>query len=89
MFDYIINNMKMLHILLVLVVLAIIAFGATQFMKMKKKEKFIMQLYRPTPVVSVPENTWDPADILTAALPSRDGPKLVVELGDYRRFQRV
>jgi hypothetical protein len=83
--------MKMHHILLTLAVLAIVVFGAMQFMKMKKmkKEKFIMQLYRPTPVLSVPENTWDPADTLTAALPSKDGPKLVVELGDYRRFQRV
>lgn len=81
--------MKLQHILLALVVLAIIAFGAMQFMKMKKKEKFIMHLYRPTPVVSVPENEWDPADMLTAALPSKDGPKLVVQRGDYRRFQRV
>ena len=81
--------MKMLHILLVLVVFAIIAFGATQFMKTKKKEKFIMQLYRPTPVVSVPDGTWDIADTLTAALPSKDGPKLVVQKGSYRRFQRV
>ena len=79
----------MLHILLVLVVFAIIAFGATQFMKTKKKEKFIMQLYRPTPVVSVPDGTWDIADTLTAALPSKDGPKLVVQKGSYRRFQRV
>ena len=81
--------MKMLHILLVLVVFAIIAFGATQFMKTKKKEKFIMQLYRPTPVVSVPDGTWDIADTLTAALPSKDGPKLVVQKGNYRKFQRV
>ena len=81
--------MKIQHILVVLAVLALAVFGAMQFMKMKKKEKFIMQLYRPTPVISVPENTWDPADTLTAALPSKDGPKLVVELGDYRRFQRV
>jgi len=79
------------HILLTLAVLAIVVFGAMQFMKMKKmkKEKFIMQLYRPTPVLSVPENTWDPADTLTAALPSKDGPRLVIEKGDYRRFQRV
>ena len=81
--------MKIQHILVVLAVLALAVFGAIQFMKMKKKEKFIMQLYRPTPVISVPENTWDPADTLTAALPSKDGPKLVVELGDYRRVQRV
>ena len=79
----------MQHIVMVLVVLALVAFAAMQFMKMKKKEKFIMQLYRPTPVVSVPENEWDPADILTAALPSKDGPKLVVQKGNYRRFNRV
>ena len=56
--------MKMQHILLTLAVLAIVVFGAMQFMKMKKmkKEKFIMQLYRPTPVLSVPENTWDESD---------------------------
>lgn len=81
--------MKMHHILIVLAVLALVALGAMQFMKMKKKEKFIMHLYRPTPVISVPENTWDPADTLTAALPSKDGPRLVIEKGDYRRFQRV
>lgn len=81
--------MKMQHILLVLVVLALVVFGAMQFMKMKKKEKFIMQLYRPTPVVSVPENTWDIADTLTQALPSKDGPKLVVQKGNYRKFKRA
>ena len=81
--------MRTMHIVLALAVLALVAFGAMKFMKKTKKEKFIMQLYRPTPVVSVPENTWDPADILTAALPSRTGPKLVIEKGDYRRFQRV
>jgi hypothetical protein len=81
--------MKTMHIVLTLAVLALVVFGAMKFMKKTKKEKFIMQLYRPTPVVSVPENTWDPADILTAALPSRTGPKLVIEKGDYRRFQRV
>jgi hypothetical protein len=81
--------MKMQHILLALAVLAIIAFGAMEFMKMKKKENFMMQLYRPTPVVSVPDGTWDIADTLTASLPSRTGPKLVVQKGSYRRFQRV
>jgi len=81
--------MKMQHIVTVLVVLALVAFAAMQFMKMKKKEKFIMQLYRPTPVVSVPEGTWDIADTLTQSLPSKDGPKLVVQKGNYRRFQRV
>lgn len=78
----------MQHILLVVASLAFIVLVAMQFTG-KKKEKFIMQLYRPTPVLRVPDNTWDPADILTAALPSNDGPKLVMELGDYRRFQRV
>jgi hypothetical protein len=81
--------MKMQHILLVMVVLALVAFAAMQFMKMKKKEKFIMQLYRPTPVVSVPEGTWDIADTLTQSLPSKDGPKLVVQKGNYRKFNRV
>ena len=81
--------MKTQHIVMILAFLIWLVFAAMQFMKMYKKEKFIMQLYRPTPVVSVPENTWDPADILTAALPSRTGPKLVIEKGDYRRFQRV
>lgn len=81
--------MKTMHIVLTLAVLALVAFGAMKFMKKTKKEKFIMQLYRPTPVVSVPENTWDIADTLTASLPSKDGPKLVVQRGNYRRFQRV
>lgn len=81
--------MKMQHILLVLIVLALVVFGAMQFMKMKKKEKFMMHLYRPTPVVSVPEGTWDIADTLTQALPSKDGPKLVMQKGNYRRFNRV
>lgn len=81
--------MKMQHILLVLIVLALVVFGAMQFMKMKKKEKFIMQLYRPTPVVSVPDGTWDIADTWTQSLPSKDGPKLVVQKGNYRRFNRV
>ena len=81
--------MKIQPILMILVVLALVVFGAMQIMKMKKKEKFIMQLYRPTPVVSVPDGTWDIADTLTQSLPSKDGPKLVVQKGNYRRFQRV
>ena len=81
--------MKMQHILLVVAALAFIGLVAMQFVEQKKKEKFIMQLYRPVPVVSVPENTWDPADTLTAALPSKNGPQLVIEKGDYRRFQRA
>ncbi len=81
--------MKIHHILLVVAAVAFISLVALQFVAMKKKEKFVMQLYRPTPVVSVPDSTWDPADVLTAALPSKDGPKLVVQKGDYRRFRRV
>ena len=81
--------MKMQHILLVVAALAFIGLVAMQFVEQKKKEKFIMQLYRPVPVVSVPENTWDPADTLTAALPSKNGPQLVIEKGNYRRFNRV
>ena len=77
-----------MHIVLILLVLAIIAAAAFYFMK-NKKEKFIMKLYRPTPVLSPPSDTWDPADILTAVLPSKTGPKLVVEKGDYRRFNRI
>ncbi|AGE55049.1 hypothetical protein FK949_gp259 [Paramecium bursaria Chlorella virus NYs1] len=77
-----------MHIILILLLVAIVAAAAFYFMK-KRKEKFIMKLYRPTPVVSVPSNTWDPADILTAVLPSKTGPKLVVEKGDYRRFNRI
>jgi len=71
----------------ILAVVAIVAF-AYWFFKIRK-EKFMMTLYRPMPIVSVPENTWDPADILTAALPSKTGPKLVIEKGNYRRFNRI
>lgn len=57
----------------------------------KKKEKFTMQLYRPRYDYDVPQNTWDPADILTAVLPTgmNKSPELAVELGDYRRFNRI
>jgi hypothetical protein len=50
-----------------------------------------MTLYRPTYEYKIPPTTWDPADILTAVLPpGKDKPpKLAVELGDYRRFQRI
>jgi len=81
--------MKTQHIVMILAFLIWLVFATMQFMKMNKKEKFIMQLYRPTPVVSVPENTWDIADTLTQSLPSKDGPKLVVQKGNYRRFNRV
>jgi len=78
-----------MHIVLTLAVLALVAFGAMKFMKKTKKEKFVMQLYRPNSVVNVPDGTWDIADTLTAALPSKDGPRLVTQKGCYRRFQRV
>jgi ABC-type uncharacterized transport system auxiliary subunit len=81
--------MKMQHILLVIAALAFIWLLALQFAEQKKRENFMMQLYRPTPVVSVPEGTWDIADTLTQSLPSKDGPKLVVQKGNYRRFNRV
>ena len=81
--------MKTAHILLIVAVIALVIFVATHIMKKtEKKEKFTMKLYRPIPVLSVPHNTWDPADILTAELPSKDGPKLVIEKGNYRRFNR-
>jgi hypothetical protein len=50
-----------------------------------------MQLYRPRYDYDIPENTFDPADVLTAVLPTgkNKSPKLAVELGDYRRFQRI
>jgi len=79
--------MKMLHMLLALIAIALAAFVMMKFMK--KKEKFVMKLYRPTPVVNVPEGTWDMADTLTAVIPSKDGPKLVTQNGNYRRFNRV
>jgi len=81
--------MKTQHIVMIFAFLIWLAFATMQFIKMNKKEKFIMQLYRPTPVVSVPEGTWDIADTLTQSLPSKDGPKLVVQKGNYRRFNRV
>ena len=77
-----------MHIAIILLIVAIVAAAAFYFVNMRK-EKFIMKLYRPTPVLSPPATTWDPADILTAVLPSKTGPKLVVEKGDYRRFNRI
>jgi len=77
-----------MHIGIILLLIAVLIAIAFYFLKIRK-EKFIMKLYRPTPVLSVPPTTWDPADILTAVLPSKTGPKLVVEKGDYRRFNRI
>jgi len=77
-----------MRIAIILLIVAIVAAAAFYLVNMRK-EKFIMKLYRPTPVLSPPATTWDPADILTAVLPSKTGPKLVVEKGDYRRFNRI
>jgi len=79
--------MKMMYVLLALAAIALVAFVMMKFMK--KKEKFVMKLYRPTPVVNVPENEWDPASMLTAVIPSKNGLELVTQKGNYRRFNRV
>ncbi|AAC96903.1 hypothetical protein PBCV1_A536L [Paramecium bursaria Chlorella virus 1] len=73
-----------MHIVFILLIVAIVAAAALYFMK-KKRENFIMKLYRPD-ITRVPDDEWDPASILTAVTP---GPKLLVEHGDYRRFNRV
>jgi hypothetical protein len=72
-----------MHLVIILLIAVLIAI-AFYFLKMRK-EKFIMKLYRPN-ITRVPDDEWDPASILTAVTP---GPKLVVERGDYRRFNRI
>jgi len=79
---YIVYNI--MHIAVILLVIAIVAVVAFYFLN-KKKEKFIMKLYRPK-LGKVPDNEWDPASFLSAVTP---GPKLLVEQGDYRRFNRI
>jgi hypothetical protein len=77
-----------MNLVLILVVLAVLA---ALFLWFKiRKEKFVMQLYRPT-YSAIPNTEWDPADILTAVMPTGPGkpPRLAVEKGNYRRFQRV
>ena len=78
-----------MNVYVVIVVLLLIA-AAFWWFKVRK-EKFVMHLYRPTYVTKIPENEFDPASILTAVMPQgmNKPPKLAVELGDYRRFQRV
>jgi hypothetical protein len=73
----------------ILVVLAVLA-AAFWWFKVRK-EHFVMKLYRPTYTTSIPPTTWDPADVLTAVMPTgmHKAPKLAVELGNYRRFNRV
>ena len=80
-----------MNLVMILVVLAVIAAAAAFWWFKVRKEKFIMQLYRPTYTTSIPPTTFDPADILTAVMPQgmHKPPKLAVEKGSYRRFQRV
>ena len=73
-----------MHLVITLLIVALVAAVAFYFLKMRK-EKFIMKLYRPN-ITRIPDNEWDPASILTAVTP---GPKLLVEHGDYRRFNRI
>ncbi|AGE55708.1 hypothetical protein ATCVMN08101_630L [Acanthocystis turfacea Chlorella virus MN0810.1] len=76
---------------LLILVLALIVIAAAWWFFAGKKENFTMTLYRPTYEYNIPPTTWDPRDILTAVLPTGKDkpPKLAVELGDYRRFQRI
>ena len=73
-----------MQLVVILLIVALVAAAAFYFLKMRK-EKFIMKLYRPN-ITRVPDDEWDPASILTTVTP---GPKLVVERGDYRRFNRI
>ena len=73
-----------MQLVITLLIVALVAAVAFYFLKMRK-EKFIMKLYRPN-ITRVPDDEWDPASILTAVTP---GPKLLVEHGDYRRFNRI
>ena len=77
--------------LLVLAVSLIVAAAIWWFFSGRKKEKFSMKLYRPEYKYNIPATTFDPADVLTAVLPTGKNkpPKLAVELGDYRRFRRI
>ena len=79
-----------MHCLLV-AALAIAVIAASFWWFKVRKEKFTMKLYRPNYTTNIPANTWDPADILTRVMPQGQGkpPALAVELGDYRRFNRI
>jgi hypothetical protein len=75
-----------------LIAALVVAVVAASFWWIKvRKEKFTMKLYRPTYKTKIPATTWDPADTLTAVMPQGKGksPVLAVELGDYRRFNRI
>lgn len=69
---------------------ALVSAVAYWYLKIRK-EKFTMTLQRPRYSYNIPPTTWDPADVLTAVLPTgkNKSPKLSVELGDYRRFNRI
>jgi len=75
-----------------LIAALVVAVVAASFWWIKvRKEKFTMKLYRPDYRTNIPANTWDPADTLTAVMPQGKGksPALAVELGSYRRFNRI
>jgi len=79
-----------MNLLVVLIIVALVAALAFWFFKVRK-ENFTMTLYRPKYSYNIPETTWDPASVLTSVLPTGKNkpPKLAVELGDYRRFNRI
>jgi hypothetical protein len=79
-----------MNLVTILVVLAVLAAALFYWFKIRK-EKFVMQLYRPNYTTNIPATTFDPADILTAVMPTgmHKAPKLAVELGSYRRFNRI
>jgi hypothetical protein len=83
--------MYTMNALLILFVALLVAASAWWFFVGMKKEKFTMKLYRPGYKYDIPETTFDPASILTTVLPTGKDkpPKLSVELGDYRRFNRI
>lgn len=73
-----------MHLWILAAIVACVAFA--WWYKTSTAEKFTtMKLYRPKDE-TIPENEWDPASILTASLP---GPTLVVQPGNYRRFNRI
>ena len=80
-----------MHYLLIAALVGIAVIAASFWFIKVRKEKFTMKLYRPTYKTKIPATTWDPADVLTAVIPRGKGksPALAVELGDYRRFNRI
>ena len=74
-----------------MIAIAVLVIAALFWFFKIRKEKFVMTLYRPNYTTNIPPTTWDPADVLTAVMPQgkNKSPKLAVELGDYRRFNRI